>query len=267
MVGSLKDAMRFRLVLPGLELASAHFVDHRFSPHRHDTYAIGLTMSGVQSFGYCGTVRHSLPGNAFVLHPDEMHDGRSGTEAGYSYRIAYLSPQLIIEAGQLAHLPFVRGGVSCSPRLGNAIAAVLGLGDAATDDQQQADALSGLADALIAHSDVPKRCLDKVDLRVMRRVRDHIMDSVPRRISSASFEAEHGMDRFTLARRFRQLYGVSPTQFATLRKLDLALAGIRTGRGLADVALSAGFADQSHMTRAFRRAFGLSPGQWRKLQS
>ena len=51
----------------------------RFAPHRHDSYAIGVTLRGVQSFGYRGTTEHSEAGCAFVIHPDEKHDGRAGT--------------------------------------------------------------------------------------------------------------------------------------------------------------------------------------------
>ncbi|MGE0424676.1 MAG: helix-turn-helix domain-containing protein [Reyranellaceae bacterium] len=34
---------------------------------------------------------------------------------------------------------------------------------------------------------------------------------------------------------------------------------------MANAAVASGFADQSHMTRHFRRAYGLSPGRWAML--
>jgi len=70
----------------------------RFAPHRHDSYAIGITLRGVQSFGYRGTTQHSEAGCAFVIHPDEKHDGRAGTDEGFGYRIVYIAPRLIAEA-------------------------------------------------------------------------------------------------------------------------------------------------------------------------
>jgi AraC-like DNA-binding protein len=39
---------------------------------------------------------------------------------------------------------------------------------------------------------------------------------------------------------------------------------MRSPRTLTDIAFSAGFADQSHMTREFRRLTGLSPGAYRR---
>jgi hypothetical protein len=46
-----------------------------YAPHRHDTYTIGITLSGIQSFTYRGAGRASYPGQIVILHPDEKHDG------------------------------------------------------------------------------------------------------------------------------------------------------------------------------------------------
>jgi AraC-like DNA-binding protein len=50
-----------------------------------------------------------------------------------------------------------------------------------------------------------------------------------------------------------------------MRRLALAQAAIESGQSLAQVATEAGFADQSHMTRHFKRAYGLTPTRWRAL--
>ncbi|MBJ3775658.1 AraC family transcriptional regulator [Acuticoccus mangrovi] len=257
--------MRTEAAQAGFELAAARFADHQFSPHRHDTYAVGCTLGGVQSFRYRGAGRHALAGDVFVLHPDELHDGRPGTDAGYSYRIAYLSPALILAASDLGRLPFVPAPVSRHPVLVRAIRGVLALGPGEEDDLAHAEALAALADALALMSDAPRRRLSRVDVAKLHRIRDQIADLVPHRVAIGALEREHGIDRFTLARQFRVLFGVSPRRFITLRRLDLVASAIGRGSRLADAALAAGFTDQSHMTRAFRDAFGTSPGEWRRL--
>jgi hypothetical protein len=65
------DWMRIAPSSSGFERVEAFFSGHGFDPHRHDAYAIGFTLHGVQSFRYRGAPRHSLPGQVFVLHPDE----------------------------------------------------------------------------------------------------------------------------------------------------------------------------------------------------
>src|SRR5205823_10253349 len=110
---------------PGFERAEANFSTMRFAPHRHDSYAIGITLRGVQSFGYRGTTQHSETGCAFVIHPDEKHDGRAGTDQGFGYRIIYIAPRLISEALRGLPLPFVKDAVTHDTRLHRAICAAL----------------------------------------------------------------------------------------------------------------------------------------------
>jgi hypothetical protein len=93
--GGFADGMHVAKPSHGIERIEARFHGNAFSPHRHDTYALGLTLHGVQTFRYRGTERFSSPGNVIVLHPDELHDGAAGTEDGLIYRIIYLPPDLI----------------------------------------------------------------------------------------------------------------------------------------------------------------------------
>jgi hypothetical protein len=110
----------------GVELLSAWFAGEAYRKHRHDTYAIGVTDSGVQVFDYRGAVHASTPGRVIVLHPDEIHDGRAGTDDGFGYRILYVEPGLVGEAirairGKLCPLPFVNEPVSTNSTLSAAI--------------------------------------------------------------------------------------------------------------------------------------------------
>src|ERR1051325_4017378 len=93
-----RDWIRTAPATDGLERIEAQFSGHGFDPHRHDTYAIGFTLRGVQPFRYRGTARRSIAGDVFVLHPDELHDGHAGTDAGFRYRILYIAPAFIQEA-------------------------------------------------------------------------------------------------------------------------------------------------------------------------
>jgi len=78
----------------------------------HDTYAIGCTLAGLHRFNYRKCARHSLPGDTFVLHPDELHDGEAGNEAGFRYRIVYIEPALLQGPLGGQPLPFIDDGVS-----------------------------------------------------------------------------------------------------------------------------------------------------------
>ncbi len=67
-----------------------------------------------------------------------------------------------------------------------------------------------------------------------------------------------------LARSFRGQWGLSPGEYLRKIRLDWAAGELSTTeRPLADVAATAGFADQSHFTNAFRRLMGVTPGAYR----
>jgi AraC family transcriptional regulator len=68
-----------------------------------------------------------------------------------------------------------------------------------------------------------------------------------------------------LAERFRARYGLAPGEFQRRLRVRFACERIRrTDEPLADIALTAGFCDQSHMCHAFRRELGVSPGAYRR---
>jgi AraC-like DNA-binding protein len=67
------------------------------------------------------------------------------------------------------------------------------------------------------------------------------------------------------SRSFRQSFGTTPHQWLVQRRLEAAKDLIRSCRmPLSTVALSCGFADQSHLTRVFTREVGASPAAWRR---
>jgi AraC family transcriptional regulator len=67
------------------------------------------------------------------------------------------------------------------------------------------------------------------------------------------------------SRAFKQSLGSSPFAYVVARRVERAkLMIISTQLRLTDIALACGFADQSHLTRSFRRIVGMSPGRWRR---
>lgn len=253
----------------GFERFEAFFAGHAFGPHRHDTYAIGMTLEGVQSFSYRGAARHSVKGQVFVLHPDETHDGHAGTDSGFRYRILYVDPGLIHDAlrGTRSPLPFVRDVVSTNRRLAAAIGAALGELDQTLEELQADQVIADLADALAAADpSPPRRTLSAHHWRAVGRARDALDASVGGAVSSTDLEAITGLSRYDLARHFRACLGTSPYRYLVMRRLDRVRGCILRGASLADAAATCGFADQSHMTRQFTKAYGLSPGRWAAIR-
>jgi AraC-like DNA-binding protein len=251
----------------GVELFRARLRGRPFSRHRHDVYAIGVTEEGIQAFEYRGTVERSLPGQVFVLHPDELHDGRAEGPGLFGYRQIYISPDRIAAAlraltGRSAPLPFAPP-VTGDPVLAHAVRMAF----ARTPEPLALDALVlQLAEGLLRFSAVgltgTLRC--PVDLPAVERGRDFLRSRLAI-VQSSEVEAVTGLDRYQFARQFRALYGTSPYRYSVMRRLDVARSWLRDARPLAETALEAGFADQAHFTRTFKAAFGMTPGRYVKL--
>ena len=253
----------FRCAAPvdGLERIEARLSGQAYAPHRHDTYAIGRTISGVQSFNYRRQRRDSLPGGTMVLHPDEVHDGQAGTDEAFHYRMIYVAPALIQAVLGGRALPFVESGLSDDPRLATAASALLPQVDHTLESLERDDALVELAHALALVGGTPAPRA-RGDFLAARRAQEFLHAHYTQAVTLAELEAVTGRDRWSLSRDFRLFYGTSPYRYMTLRRSDAVRRMLLAGVALADAAAAAGFADQSHMTRHFVKAYGQTPGHW-----
>ena len=254
----------------GVELFRAWLVGEAYDKHRHDTYAIGVTDGGVQVFDYRGATRASRPGHVVVLYPDEVHDGRAGTRAGFGYRIVYVEPARLTEAvrsvrGRPGPLPFVRDPVSSNPVLARAVDEAFG---APLESLALDGLLVALAEGLLAGERGPAPAGGRrVDADAVERARQFLDAARTRLARSSELEAVTGLTRYDLARQFRIAFGTSPSRYRLMRRLDFARSALHRRRPLAEVAGDAGFADQAHFTRAFKAAFGLTPGRYQALRA
>ncbi len=259
------DQIRFEQPAAGLQRLTARFGGHAYDLHRHETYAVGLTTAGAQSFHYRGALRTSRHGQVMVIHPDEAHDGHAGVDQGFAYRMLYIDPALVSAALDGASPPFVPDVVSDDPVLAGLI------GEAFIDFPQTLEPLAldalveRLAARLAARSDGAPARRNPAAQRAVARARDFLAAEAHRTVSSEELEKVSGLDRFALARQFRAAFGTSPHRYQVGRRLTHAQAMIVAGSSLSATAAATGFADQSHLTRHFAARFGLTPGRWAAL--
>lgn len=252
-----------------MQRIEAQFLGHAYDPHRHDTYSIGYTICGVQSFDYRGARADSMAGQVIVLHPDELHDGHAGSDAGFRYCMLYIEPSLIRAAlgSSATALPFVKDAVLTDRRL------TIGLATAFEDMEtplaplQLDQIVVLLADGLLDNDRTAgQRKAVKFDAKAIEIAREYLNANIERVVRSEELESATQQDRYSLARQFRAALGTSPYRYQTMRRIERARDKISQGATLAEAALTAGFSDQAHMTRRFKSTFGLSPGRWRRLQ-
>jgi AraC-like DNA-binding protein len=248
-----------------IDRIEACFSGTAFAPHRHDTYAIGITLHGVQSFDYRGQTRNALPGDLVILHPDETHDGRAGSDATFRYRTLYLEPAVLQEALQGRPLPFLKGGISSETKLAKAVWQMLEDLERPLGELERQDAIYDLAIALEGAAG-QSRQRSPSNYRAAEEARQIILARLEDGVTLPELEAAIDHDRWELSRDFRSLFGTSPYRYLTLRRLDQARAMLQAGQPIADTAVACAFSDQSHFTRQFKKAYGVTPKSWMKSQ-
>ncbi|MBP2326619.1 AraC-like DNA-binding protein [Kibdelosporangium banguiense] len=252
-----------------VETMHAHFEQHTYHVHSHESYSFGLTDFGAQAFGCRGESRTSSAGMIMAFNPDEPHDGRAAAEQGFTYRIVHIGPSLITDvlsdrAGRVTGMPLFADPVLHDPVLAQALGRLYNsLGDSATTlarDEALASAVSALVQRAAHSAPVAMEPSPGGSIVAARRVRELIQESYLDSFGADELAVATGCSRFALYRAFKAAYGMSPSDYQRMLRVREARRLIAAGHPVASAATLAGFADQAHLTRWFRRTYGITPG-------
>lgn len=236
-----------------------------FRRHSHDEFGIGVILDGAQRSASGRGPVDAGPGDVITVNPGEVHDGSPIGRGGRFWRMLYLDPALIAalsdqltEGGEKDFeffAPVVQGSplVPLLHRLFTELSD--GAGDASGSVEERL--LSILAGAAGVHVDHPAG----LHSRIMP-AREMIDDAPASAVTLQDLARTCGLSTFQLLRGFAALTGLTPHAYLMQKRVDLARRLIGQAVPLAEAALAAGFADQSHMTRAFASRFGYSPGAY-----
>ncbi|WP_055489768.1 AraC family transcriptional regulator [Streptomyces sp. TP-A0356] len=250
---------------PPLDLLTARFARHRYAPHAHDEFTIGVCVGGSEVIDYRGGHIHTGPGTIVVLDPGEMHTGAPATPTdGYAYRALYAEPSLLTD-GILGGLPHFREPVLDDPELVAALCAAHTELSGCPDPLEAESRLPWLLTALARRHSTARPVSDTIPGAAVlaHAVRDRLADELLAPPSLADLAADLGLSRYQLLRAFRTTMGIPPyawlAQYRVFRARGLLESGLRP----AEVAPLVGFADQAHLTRWFRRVLGVTPAAYR----
>ena len=253
-----------------LECLTARFFRHAYTPHLHDTFAIGVIEAGAEAFRYRGA-RHVAPAGSLVaVNPDELHDGCPARD-GFAYRMIY--PSVAIVQGiadelrdRPAGFPAFREAVMDDPTVAARLASAHALMEARADKLAVDEAFTAALSLMVrrhAHSAPQGRRLGR-EVGPIRRARRHIDGSFAQDLTLSRLAEVAGLSRYHFLRAFRRETGVTPHAYLTGRRIAAAKALLAGDQPLSEVALACGFYDQSHFSRSFKGCTGLTPGQYRR---
>jgi len=269
-----KDSARFSIAhdLGGLECLSATYVEHRFAPHVHEEFVIGVIQAGAQGVRYRGSNQIMPERTTCVMNPDEMHTGHAAVERGWTYRVIYPHPSVLRSIAQqvVGHpvdVPYFDELVFPDDHVTRLL---LDLHDsldcaAATPLARQSLLLQALSQLVLRHA-APRPCLPR--RRIARpgivRAREYLDALHARPVALDELAGVACMSPYHFVRSFSADVGMPPHVYQLGRRIGAAKALLAGDTPLAEIAAATGFADQSHLTNRFRTVVGVTPGVYRK---
>lgn len=256
----------------GIESVRAHFTGHAYDPHWHDSFLVGVTEQGVQQFN-CRRARHqSTPGQVFVLEPGDLHDGHAPTDDGFTYSTLYLDAnwletelRALFEQAPSGALPSFAALLHRDARLAGATARAFTAVHQGELRIVRQTALDDLLACLTGHLRWRQRLDPDPRLPLTAQVaRDYLHAHLDQDIGLDDLAHVCATDRFRLTRAFKAAFGLAPHAYLIQLRLARARRLLSRGETPAAVASLLGFADQSHLGRWFRRAYRLTPADYRK---
>jgi AraC-like DNA-binding protein len=247
----------------GVDLMRARFVRHGFARHSHETFALGVVHAGAEDMLVGGT-RHVVPtGGVVLLNPDVVHTGGPVDDVGWAYRVFYPSVEVVAAATGCPDPWFTRSIVDDSDA-----AAAIGQAHRAAEkaDRLASETLLMTALSLLwqRHGGGRRATEPAGGANEAAAARDLLHASMVDPPSLGELAALLDTSRFALLRAFRARYGLPPHAYLNQLRVRRAQALLAGGTPVAAVAVAVGFADQSHLSRHFRRLVGLAPGRYQR---
>ena len=251
--------------LAGLRALVADFPPSLHLPrHAHAQPTLAVVLSGRFRKQLASDVQEAVPGSLITEPAGERHANWFGPQGA---RVALLQPLEVEEDGEipwrrLFSRPRAAVDAGCTALAWRMARELTGPDDLsllaleALTLELLVSAARGTASELGGHAP-----------SWLAHVEERLRVEFVRPPSMRTLAHEAGVHPVHLARVFRRRHGC--TVATHVRRLRVAWAQeqlLRASATTADVALAAGFADQSHFARVFRQLVGVSPARWRREQ-
>jgi AraC-like DNA-binding protein len=247
--------------VPGVvEAFHARMTSHVYPMHTHESWTLLIVDDGMVRYDLNRHEHGALDKVVTLLPPGVPHNGRAATSAGFGKRVVYLDgthlPASLI--GQAVDQPLM-----ADPLLWHRIHQLHNVLDQPGEEFEAENRLAFITERLRCHlSQHGEPRGTRPDASVANGLRDLInvrfREKVTLRDAARALHAHPAH----MVRVFSREFGISPHQYMTGRRVDLARRLLLDGMPASLAAAEAGFYDQSHLSRHFARILGTTPGRY-----
>jgi len=247
--------------VPGIhEVFHASFAGHAYPPHTHDAWTVFIVDRGAVRYDLEARHRGAAGRRVTILPPHVSHDGRAAATTGYRKRVLYLDEEVL---GKRLIGPAVDRPDFDDPAIVHGFEAVhraLRHPDGTLEAESHLALMAErIRRRLRGPLEDPPVVAGDVLAASLRELLDDLCGEPP---TLAEAGALLHASPSQLVRSFTRTFGIAPHRYVVGRRIDAARRLLLDGVPLARAAVDAGFHDQAHMTRHFRRHVGVTPGRY-----
>lgn len=261
-------SLRYRSTsLPGLEALSCRS-SFSFGDHLHSGHVIWINSLGGEHFSVKGSSTILQPGSISIIEAGVVHSNRPCSEGPRCLRSLYLEEAFFVDLGEklgLSRAPVLTSRVVTDPVLWRELAILHETIMGGDDDFAVENTILAMFARLLAVCGAAGQVEAAKDRGPrLQRVADYLREHLDEQVTLESLATIADCSAGHLIRLFRDNVGMTPHGYLTQLRLERARILIAEGLSLPDAAYRSGFADQSHLTRNFRKRYGITPGTYAK---
>lgn len=249
-----------------MELLHTRINNRRFPVHFHDTFVIELVIAGADVCDGTGLTAKSE--QVFVHSPMAAHTGGPMNGRALEYKAIYPSLQTMERLTGESHSPIPpTSWVSDNADLRQSLRSFFRSPTSPAGTKDLIDVFKIVSEQVAT---VPSmNCESGCDANEyeMMLTKHHLIENCHRDVSISELSEVSLLSRFHLIRSFRKRFGITPRQFLISQRVLLAKKLLARGIPIGSAAQAAGFSDQSHLNRCFKRVSGFNPGQYARVSA
>jgi AraC family chemosensory pili system transcriptional regulator ChpD len=251
-----------RIVASNFEIAFIWGDRLTFDYHSHDEYVLSCNIVGNEKLVLDGRSMEAAESCTTLYNPGQIQKG-DGTECLVSI---YLDARFFEREMMAARDVSYDAPIVNDPDLLRQFSAMASLVLSGTQNSVAEEAVIRAIDSTLSRYTVLKsRKEPGADWRA-GRVRELLLSRLDRQdISLEELGREVGIDKFALVRMFSRAFGMPPITWQRAKRIEAARRLLKSGMPAAETAYRTGFSDQSHLTRWFGRAYGISPVRFARM--
>lgn len=255
--------------LPFFELKICGTTELSYKKHAHEEYSLGFVDQGESDCWYKGKLIRVCPNTMVIFPPDLIHACNPVRQNYWRYKMLFINAKwvrgfLASNGSPLFDAPVIRrasteNAAFCPVRrmleslTGNAGPLEKEAGILAVFEQIMQNDKQELAVSC-------SRQKPKVDL-----IREYLHGCFREKITLDQLAQISALDKFRIIRLFKEAFNIPPHTYQTLLRVNYAKQELRKHRAITEVALEAGFYDQSHFSKVFKSHVGVTPDKYQKL--